>query len=134
MALTLLAEQYEALTRVTQALVDAVERDDTEALDALVSERATLLAAAEQHLTAATGAGSAPRAAADGDQARAEAAARLAAAARLLEESDARLRTVMAARAGELPVQLAELRGARSGLSGYQASVLDPSTSVDRSG
>ena len=117
-------ERYAAVARLTAELRDALQSDQIERLDELADQRAAELAAAEGDLAAL----------AAGPPLPAQAAARIQTALAETIQADERLRALLAARAQELPRQLAELRGARAGLGGYQASAVPSEGDVDRRG
>lgn len=108
--------RYAAIAQLTAALKDALESDQIERLDDLADRRAAELAAAEAELAAL----------AAGPPLPAEAAGLIRTALSQAIEDDEHLRALLASRAQELPRQLAELRGARTGLGGYQASAIPP--------
>jgi|SRR5687767_13940301 len=116
--------RYAAFVDLTGALRDALESDQLEQLDRLADRRAAELAGAEAEL-AALAAGPALAAATAG---------RIRAAISRAIEEDEHLRALLAGRAQELPRQLAELRSARAGLGGYQASAVPSEGELDRRG
>ena len=116
--------RYAVVAQLTAALRDAIESDQIELLDRLADQRAAELAAAEADLAALAGGAPLP----------ADTAGRIRTALGQAIAEDDRLRALLAARAQELPRQLAELRGARTGLGGYQASVIAPEGELDRKG
>ena len=117
-------ERYAAVARLTGALRDALQSDQIERLDELADQRAAELAAAERDLAALSAGPPLP----------AQVAARIRTALAETIQEDERLRALLAARAQELPRQLAELRGARAGLGGYQASAVHSEGDLDRRG
>lgn len=122
---TRLVDLYREVLRLTVALRESVDADQLDRLDALADERAAALTAAARDLAALTRGGT-PIAPPDADAIR----GLLGAAA----AEDERLRALVASRVQALPRQMAELRGARAGLGGYQASAADSSDLVDRRG
>ena len=114
---------YAAIRRTTAALHDAVERDEIEALDALVAERA-----AEVDRTQALLAGLGPNAGALPLALREQVLAELQA----LQRQDDHLRALLSARAQEIPEQLARLRGSRAMVAGYAVLAPLPSSLLDR--
>lgn len=117
--------QYAAVRGTTAEIRAAVERDETGALEALVARREDEVAAAGRALAAVVQHGSAPSAGV---------ARRLDDEIRCVVEEDALLRTVLAARAQEVPAQLAQLQRARAGLTGYGAASMAPAASSDPAG
>ena len=121
-----LLTRYTVVAGLTAALREALEADQIQKLDALADRRAAELAAAEAELAALAAGPALPAAT----------AAALREAVNTAVDDDQRLRALLAARAQELPRQLAELRGARAGLGGYQATAVPPGEGdgVDRRG
>jgi hypothetical protein len=116
---------YAALSADTAALGAAVEREQPDVLEARTGEREARLAAAAQ-LLASFGPGAATLPADLRPQVRA--------ALEALQRHDDALRALLAARAQEIPAQLAALRVARRATTGYAGHPTQRSLLLDQKG
>jgi hypothetical protein len=126
---TALLACYAHLRDLTARLRAASEAGQTDALDALADERDAAIHEAEQLLASliahrTSGGIFLPPAI----------ASQLESELRALLAEDEDVRLLLASQAQEVPRQLAQLRGARRGLGGYERTALNPSDLVDRSG
>ena len=120
-----LLDLYGQIRELTKALIAAIERDESEKLDTLLSERAAALDAADRLL------------AEEGEALRRmpEAWRRgIEEQGRELQDQAERLRAALAAAAGAVPAQLAQVRGARSRLGGYGMTQPERPGLLDRRG
>ncbi len=101
---------YQAVRDLTAALLVSVESEESEKLDVLVEQRAAVLERVDGLLAGEKTAL---------EQLPPVLAAEIDDAAKALQQQDERLRTALIAAAGEVPAQLAQLRGVRSRLGGY---------------
>lgn len=129
LATTLLAH-YASLRELTARVRTAAEAGQIDTLDALLDERAAAVDVAEGLLSTLL----AERAASSDATVSRVLTERLNAALRVQLSEDEALRALLSSQAQEIPRQLADLRGAHRGLSGYQRAALDPNDLVDRSG